>query len=926
MEREDPSGALRWHFNGCVLDESSLQLSVRGAVVELERKPLEVLRYLLRHAGEVVTKDEVLEAVWPGRILSDTVLAKAISRLREVLGETAADTLKTVHGYGYRLVAEVRVEQHTTPVPKQASLGLQRGDHPPLRPNWVLVAHLESGGRGEVWRVQHEKNSEQRVLKFALDDAALTSLKREITLNRLLRQSLGEQAAVTQLLDWNLQQPPFFIELPYLPQGSLADWAAAAGGLALIPLTTRLDVAAQIAEAVSAAHGVGVLHKDLKPANVLVTGAAENPLIQLTDFGSGAVMEQAQLDALGITRMGLTQSIGGSDSTSGTPLYFAPEVLAGQPHTVRSDNYALGVLLYQLSVGDFKKPLSPGWERDIADPLLREDIAAAADGNPVHRLGDAEELAKRLRTLEARRIERTRNEMQHAAEQRALEAAAHLQRDNERLRTRRSWMTATVFALALGLVASLVLYRQSRLARDEALMAAATAEAVTSYFTDDIIDVVQADDIDVKTLSIEQLFERLALRVDSRLDGQPEVEARVRMTLAAVFELFADTRETPIEQIKKAFQKVLEVAATQPVGAVGLLKRMEDVNFLPALSLADIAALDAVLDRAEQEFGDPANVERRTVATLRKEIARDVGLTRDNPVDGLKRLDALLAGGPMDADLAWEVKRSRAALLKNLGRPRDALAQYQQILADPKAETFAGGTFYLARMKAEIGSLLLEVGEPDAAEPLILGFAAEVLKGMREDSGASLKTQYQLSLLRLAQGRTAEAIALLDKASPLFSRRIADAALAEVPLYAEAKSLRVDAQLLAGHTAQALMQSREGLQEMTSAMQRVGSDPTSTPYYVVRLRHIDALAAAGEAAAARTMLVALPAAVLDKQPPQSLLRAERLRVEGAVLRAEGDATAARHKLADAEAMLVQVFGAQSWRVKRVQLQLASTPS
>ncbi|MGL1701424.1 winged helix-turn-helix domain-containing protein, partial [Vibrio parahaemolyticus] len=73
------NAALCWHFSGCVLDEASLRLSVGGQVVELERKPLEVLRYLLRHAGEVVTKDEVLEAVWPGRILSDTVLAKAVS-------------------------------------------------------------------------------------------------------------------------------------------------------------------------------------------------------------------------------------------------------------------------------------------------------------------------------------------------------------------------------------------------------------------------------------------------------------------------------------------------------------------------------------------------------------------------------------------------------------------------------------------------------------------------------------------------------------------------------------------------------------------------------------------------------------------------------------------------------------------------------
>ena len=146
-----------------------------------------------------------------------------------------------------------------------------------------------------------------------------------------------------------------------------------------------------------------------------------------------------------------------------------------------------------------------------------------------------------------------------------------------------------------------------------------------------------------------------------------------------------------------------------------------------------------------------------------------------------------------------------------------------------------------------------------------------------------------------------------------------------MPLYAEAKSLRVDAQLLAGHAAEALALSRDGLQEMTTAMQRVGSDPNSTQYYVVRLRHVDALATAGDAAAARQLLAALPAEVLAKQPPQSLLRADRLRVEANVLRAEGDVSGARRLLGEAEAMLRQVFGDASWRVQRVRQLLAAIP-
>lgn len=99
-----------WNFGEACFDEGSLVLTLAGTPVELERKPLEVLRYLLRHAGKVVTKDELFAAIWPGRIPSETVIAKCVSRLREVLRDDQQCIIKTVHGYGYRFVAEIRPE------------------------------------------------------------------------------------------------------------------------------------------------------------------------------------------------------------------------------------------------------------------------------------------------------------------------------------------------------------------------------------------------------------------------------------------------------------------------------------------------------------------------------------------------------------------------------------------------------------------------------------------------------------------------------------------------------------------------------------------------------------------------------------------------------------------------------------------------
>src|SRR3546814_2830099 len=71
-----------WHFANADFDEASWALRVDGRAVALEGKPLEVLHELLLRAGEVVTKDEILDAVWPGLTVVEGSLATAISKLR----------------------------------------------------------------------------------------------------------------------------------------------------------------------------------------------------------------------------------------------------------------------------------------------------------------------------------------------------------------------------------------------------------------------------------------------------------------------------------------------------------------------------------------------------------------------------------------------------------------------------------------------------------------------------------------------------------------------------------------------------------------------------------------------------------------------------------------------------------------------------
>lgn len=276
----------------------------------------------------------------------------------------------------------------------------------PRRRGWFLVEKLGEGGFGEVWLGRHNRTKDQRVFKFCFDADRLRSFKRELLLFKLLRDKLGDRKDIARLYEVQLDESPYFLESEYSGHGSLNEWAEKQGGLSKIPLDLRIDMVARTAEAVGAAHLSFVLHKDIKPSNILIYMSEDGvPRPRLADFGIGVVTDTAELARRNITVTGMTEGWleGNESSRTGTRMYAPPEILSGRDFTMRGDIYALGVFLYQMVVGDFSKPLATGWEADIEDECLREDIRACTIGDPDQRLGSAKELADRLRALPARR-------------------------------------------------------------------------------------------------------------------------------------------------------------------------------------------------------------------------------------------------------------------------------------------------------------------------------------------------------------------------------------------------------------------------------------------------------------------------------------------------------------------------------------------
>lgn len=516
-----------YRFGTAEFDEARFELRVAGLPVDVERRALEVLAYLLRHAGEVVTKEELLREVWAGRITVDKVLPNAINKLRRALGETNAERVQTQARIGYRL--DGTIERVAVGRRLASRLELGAGQTVPGRENFALRRQLGSNRGSEVWLAEHIKTREKRVYKFGVDGDRLRSLKREATLSRVLQESLDDRSHFVDIIDWNFENPPFFLECQY-GGDSLLEWSGP--HLAALDVDARIALFLQIADAVAAAHSVGVLHKDLKPANVLIAAAGEGWHIRLTDFGSGRLLDPERLDALGITQLGLTvtQSIA-TDSSSGTPLYVAPEVFAGHAPTVQSDVFALGILLYQMLAGRLNKPMVSSWEQDVADELLREDIRLATDGNPERRLATVAEFAARLRDRAGR--------SQRADAARRSEAQARGTRETlARNRARRPYLIALVAALVAGVVIVSGLYRAAVVARNAAQQELDRATAINRFLNEDLIG--RSNPLVVakgQSASLKDLLLGARDRVSRRFDGQPATEASIRTSLSTLFNM-----------------------------------------------------------------------------------------------------------------------------------------------------------------------------------------------------------------------------------------------------------------------------------------------------------------------------------------------------------------------------------------------------
>ena len=602
----------------------------------------------------------------------------------------------------------------------------------PGRESWVLERQIGEGGFGEVWLARHKETKYVRTFKFCYEADKLRSLRRELKLFRLMKEVLGDRPDIARLYEVRLTEPPYFLEMEYTAGGNLSEWAETRGGIEAVPMETRLELVAQVGAALAAAHSVGVIHKDVKPANVLIHEKRDGQLqVRLTDFGIGELLRKDRLKEAGMT-VSMFESVAALprdqyNTLTGTQLYMAPELLAGQPSSIKTDVYALGVLLFQMCAGSLKEPIAHGWESRVDDELLREDIAACVAGDPNDRLSSPDDLSDRLRALPERRAQR-------AAERKR---AAHDARRRNLFRVvsvLAAFLVVVVGATGVGLWRTERARQRAKLAetmaREEAERAnheAERAERVLTFLQDMLASANPAT-ARGEDLTVRELLDQAAEDLDADLNKEPETAARIHVTLGTTYYSLGLYDESA-RHLERAWETMRADAGDDDPEVLRVAASLGGVYTAQGRAVEAETLLRDTLERQRRILGENNGDMLTTMEHLVEVL---VPLEQNEDVESLYRkiYDARRQELGGDDSLTLRALNNLGGFLRRTGKLEEAEKCYRltldaqmRVLGDDHPETLMTLNNLAATLKAQ--------GNLEEAEPLY----RKALEGLRRVLG-----------------------------------------------------------------------------------------------------------------------------------------------------------------------------------------------
>jgi serine/threonine protein kinase/Tfp pilus assembly protein PilF len=224
--------------------------------------------------------------------------------------------------------------------------------------HYTILDRLGAGGMGVVYRGRDERLDRDVAIKVLPPAALHDPAARKRFHHEALALSRLNHPSIETVYDFDTQDGVDFLVLEFVPGETLA------ARLKRGPATEReaADLGAQIAHALEEAHERGVLHRDLKPGNIVVTPKGR---VKVLDFGLAKLLKRTAdvTESLGLTQAG---------GTVGTLAYMAPEQLLGEASDARADLYSLGVMLYELLAG--RRPFEAALATRLTNEILHAPV------------------------------------------------------------------------------------------------------------------------------------------------------------------------------------------------------------------------------------------------------------------------------------------------------------------------------------------------------------------------------------------------------------------------------------------------------------------------------------------------------------------------------------------------------------------------
>ena len=527
--------------------------------------------------------------------------------------------------------------------------------------HYELLEKIASGGMGTVYRARQDLTNQVVGLKVIRPGLLSPYLVRRFmfeveVLGKLdhvgIARIYGAGIAKTSLG----QQPYFAMEFVH---GLPLDKHAIRNNLSI---RDRLKLLQRVAEAVNAAHVRGVVHRDLKPNNILVTESGQPKVL---DFGVARATGADQPAGPAITI--------DTDGLLGTLPFMAPEQASGQNTQIDPDTdvYALGVIAFILLTGQMPYEIANRPLHDVTRTICEDDPRRPGLIDRALR-GDVEAIL--LKALEKKKENRYRS---------AGELAGDLQRvlNHEPVQARPigAWTRATKFArrnrlivstvgavilsLLAGLVATGFALRRAERARAAAELERENAQSVLKFVTGSIFGSAQPGERG-REVTVVEVVDSASAQMSGQFTGKPRIEAGVRESLAIVYNALGLPK-----QAMPHVQRALE-----------LLGPLSKEN------ASDVLAIRHQLGYAQQQLGDFKECEQ----TWQQEIADRTSL------QGADHKDTLQA------------RNDLAAMFTTTGRANEAIAILQQVYegtlrqsgADNPATFFSEINLYAAQEQA----------------------------------------------------------------------------------------------------------------------------------------------------------------------------------------------------------------------------------